>query len=97
MEVNEYWNDRGAAERIDQMNDETDAGQVEQPVQMKSGIKVLKPESGNNRSPGKTDNRPPDWRMSSALHKLTAILGRNRRTSRSRPPPDGLLPSIVDL
>jgi len=43
---------------------------MEQPVQMKSGIKVLEPESGNNRSPGKTDHRPPDWRMSSAPHKL---------------------------
>jgi hypothetical protein len=32
MEVNEYWNDRGATERIDQINAETDAGQMEQPV-----------------------------------------------------------------
>jgi len=61
---------------------------------MESGIKVLKPESGNNRSPGKSDHRPPDWRMSSALHKLTAI---SRQTGHNRPlapPPDGLLPSI---
>jgi hypothetical protein len=32
MEVNEYWNDRGAPERIDRKNAELEAGQLEQPV-----------------------------------------------------------------
>tara|TARA_R110002110_G_scaffold345378_1_gene555191 strand:- start:119 stop:412 length:294 start_codon:yes stop_codon:yes gene_type:complete len=97
MEVNDYWNDRGAAERIDQINVETDAGQMEQPVQMESGIKVLKPESGNNRSPGKKDHRLPDWRMSSAPHNLTAISHRTGLNRGWAPPPDGLLPSIKSL
>lgn len=59
MEVNDSQNDRGAPERIDLIKLEQGAGSMELPVQMKSGLSMLKPESGNNRSPGKRHNRPP--------------------------------------
>ncbi|AZT82632.1 hypothetical protein EHN06_03225 [Marinobacter sp. NP-4(2019)] len=45
MEVNEYWNDRNAPERVGRVLVELGAGQMEQPVKMKAG-KVLKPETG---------------------------------------------------
>ncbi|MGM0767860.1 MAG: hypothetical protein ACQEV6_07535 [Pseudomonadota bacterium] len=60
MEVNEYWNDRNALERIDRVLAELGAGQMEQPVSEESRKSTEARDRKNNRSPGNWDNRPPD-------------------------------------
>ncbi|MCK7548983.1 hypothetical protein ACFQGA_18710 [Marinobacter koreensis] len=43
MEINDYWNDRGAPERIEQISAETGAGQMEQPGEDEIRNSLLKP------------------------------------------------------
>ncbi|MEX2475348.1 hypothetical protein [Marinobacter sp.] len=60
MEVNEYWGDRNALERVIQVVAELDAGQMEQPVDKESRKSSETRDRMNNRSPDNSDNRPPD-------------------------------------
>jgi hypothetical protein len=61
MEVNGYWNDRGAPERIDKVNAETDAGQMEQPVQDGNrNQSTTEAREWEQPFAGQKDHRPPD-------------------------------------